>query len=122
MFKNSYINALLAAVPLLVALVFNPWGNNAYELPKVSFLAVYIGVLFLAMAVMWLKKRELNVNVNKGVTTMATLWVLSLGISSAVFSRTKQNKLLPKVEPTKIGPKDLVVPTMKSSDQKIPMT
>lgn len=81
--KNKII--YLLSLVLLVAFIFNPFGSNMFELPKVQFTAIYAAIFLIGLIVYFFYKGSLNIRYNKYVGIFFFLWLLSL-ILSTIFS------------------------------------
>ena len=79
--KNVYLLSLV----LLVAFVFNPYGTNFFELPKIHFLSIFLAITTIILVISFLKNRQLNFRYNKIVTILFLLWLASLVVST-IFS------------------------------------
>lgn len=69
----------------ILPLVMNPFGYVIYELPKVSFLKIFISVVVLVLIYRLFKKGALRFYWNKYVYLLTGLWILSL-LLSTIFS------------------------------------
>jgi hypothetical protein len=69
----------------LLPLAINPWGLTYYELPKIFFLRIFLGIFLLAAVVIFLKRESLPFYAGKKTTILLGLWFLSLLVST-IFS------------------------------------
>lgn len=73
------------SLSFLSVFIFNPFGSNIFELPKVQFLTVFLCLLLISFSIYTLKKEKLEILHNKYVAMFFCLWLLSLTVST-VFS------------------------------------
>ncbi|MBD3360321.1 hypothetical protein GF366_00805, partial [Candidatus Peregrinibacteria bacterium] len=81
--KNKHI--YLLSLIFLVIFIFNPFGTNIFELPKIHFLATFLSITAISLVIYFLKKGEITFRYNKTVFILLSLWLLSL-ILSTIFS------------------------------------
>jgi|GEM_PF-2132913 len=75
----------LLSLSLLSVLVFNPYGSNLFELPKLSFITVLLAIILTVLVIASFRKTYFEVRYNKAVYLFFGLWVTSLVVST-VFS------------------------------------
>lgn len=81
--KNKYNEEWLYTLIFLIPLIFNPFGNIPYEIPKVAYLIIFtcIGITLLVLSILLNKKYYFN----KNVFLVIGLWILSF-LLSTIFS------------------------------------
>ncbi len=85
--KNK--NVFLLSLVLLLPLVFNTFGTNIFELPKITFLAFFLSITVIVFVLNFLFKGEVKFIYNKSVHFLVGLLFLSL-VLSTVFSIAPQ--------------------------------
>lgn len=76
---------VFAALSLLIAFVFNPFGTGMFALPKFVFLATFVSAVFMGIAVYCFVKGKVKIRYHSVVYGILLLWLLSL-VLSTVFS------------------------------------
>lgn len=85
--KNKSI--YLLSLVLLVALIFNPYGTDMWDLPKVQYLAIFLSGFGISLAFYLLIKGKIEIRYNKIIYIFVGVWFLSLLIST-IFSIAPQ--------------------------------
>jgi O-antigen ligase/tetratricopeptide (TPR) repeat protein len=75
----------LISLSLLTALIYNPFGSNIFELPKLQFLSIFLAITIITLIIYVLKNRKLEIRYNKIIYIILSLWLLSL-LLSTIFS------------------------------------
>ncbi|MFA5820510.1 MAG: O-antigen ligase family protein [Candidatus Gracilibacteria bacterium] len=76
---------LLLSLIWLSALIFNPFGANIFELPKLVFLSVFLSLAILVFAFRYFSNQKLTIKSNKWLWILLGLWLASLA-SSTILS------------------------------------
>ncbi|MFH1218291.1 MAG: O-antigen ligase family protein [Candidatus Peregrinibacteria bacterium] len=80
--KNK--TAVLLSLVLLTALVFNPFGYNIYELPKLAFLSYFTAVTLIILGFHFLEQGKLEIRYNKPIYILLAIWLISLLLSATL--------------------------------------
>ncbi|MFA6918199.1 MAG: O-antigen ligase family protein [Candidatus Gracilibacteria bacterium] len=83
------LSVYLISLVALVALVCNPYGYNAFELPKAHFLVIFSAITVIAVMAHFIMGEGVGFSYNKYVLILLGIWTASL-ILSTVFSITPQ--------------------------------
>lgn len=75
----------LLSLSLLSVLVFNPFGSNLFELPKLSFISILLAIILTVLVITSFRKTYFEIRYNKTVCLFFGLWVTSLVVST-IFS------------------------------------
>src|SRR3989338_3000449 len=86
--KNKLAYVLSISV-LFTAFIFNPWGSNLFELPKLQLATLILSITVICIVIKFLKNENLNLRYNKFVLLLFLAWLLSLTLST-VFSIAPQ--------------------------------
>lgn len=78
---NSILPTLLSFA-FLSAFIINPFGVNLFELPKQSFLAIFITFCVVIFSLKFLHKEKTEIKTNKYALIFASLWIVAIILSS----------------------------------------
>ncbi|MDX9970750.1 MAG: O-antigen ligase family protein [Candidatus Gracilibacteria bacterium] len=81
--KNIFFPAIIS-LAFLGAFIINPFGVNLFELPKQTYLSLFITFSFIFFALKFLQKEKTEIKYNKYALIFASLWIITLFLSSVL--------------------------------------